>query len=52
MKLPLALLVVLLLAGGTYFVAPAPAAQTLGPVTDSIGVVKVSKGQPITIAYW
>src|SRR5258708_17815180 len=24
----------------------------MGPVTDSIGVVKGSKGQPITIAYW
>lgn len=51
-KLPLALLVVLLLAGGTYFVAPAPAAQTLGPVTDAIGVVKINKGQPMIIAYW
>jgi len=39
------------LAVGGYFVPAAPAA-TMGPVTDSIGVVKVSKGQPITVAYW
>jgi branched-chain amino acid transport system substrate-binding protein len=36
---------------GVYFTAPAPAA-TLGPVTDPIGVVRVAKDQPITIAYW
>jgi len=50
-KLPIALMVALLLVAAPYFVAQAPAA-TVGPVTDSIGVVKVNKGQPITIAYW
>ena len=51
-RLPLAVLVALLLAGGSYFVPSAPAAVTSGPVTDAIGVVKINKGQPITIAYW
>src|SRR3990170_3318872 len=50
-KLPIALMVALLLVAAPYFVARAPAA-TVGPVTDSIGVVKINKGQPITIAYW
>lgn len=50
-KLPIALMVALLLVAAPYFVAQAPAA-TVGPVTDSVGVVKVTKGQPITIAYW
>ena len=50
-KLPVAVIVALLLASGSYFVVPVPAA-TVGPVTDPIGVVKVNKGQPITIAYW
>ena len=27
-------------------------AATAGPVTDSIGVVKIGKGEPLTIAYW
>jgi len=27
-------------------------AATAGPVTDSIGVVKIAKGEPLTIAYW
>jgi branched-chain amino acid transport system substrate-binding protein len=40
-----------LLATGAYVVPQAPAA-TMGPVTDSIGVVQVGSGQPITIAYW
>lgn len=40
----------LLLAVG-YFAPLAPAA-TVGPVTDPIGVVKVNRGQPITIASW
>jgi branched-chain amino acid transport system substrate-binding protein len=32
---------------------PVQAAQTLGPVTDEIGVIKVPKGAPIQIgAYW
>jgi len=50
-KLPVAVIVAVLLASGSYFVVPVPAA-TVGPVTDPIGVVKVNKGQPITIAYW
>jgi len=50
-KLPIALMVALLLVAAPYFVARAPAA-TVGPVTDRIGVVKINKGQPITIAYW
>jgi len=36
---------------GTYFISTAPAA-TVGPVSDPLGVVKVAKGQPITVAYW
>lgn len=45
------LAVTLMLVAGTYFVPLAPAA-TMGPVTDPLGVVKVTKGQPLTIAYW
>src|SRR5713101_1085566 len=51
LQILITLAVSVLLAVGGYFVPAAPAA-TMGPVTDSIGVVKVSKGQPITIAYW
>lgn len=51
-KLPVAVIVALLLAGGSYFVASVPAAETKGPVTDAVGVVKIAKGQPLTIAYW
>ncbi|HET6946578.1 MAG TPA: branched-chain amino acid ABC transporter substrate-binding protein [bacterium] len=51
LQIPVALAVALLLAAGPYFVPAAPAA-TVGPVTDSVGVVRVAKGQPITIAYW
>ncbi len=40
----------LMVATSSYFTS-APAA-TMGPVTDPIGVVKVAKGEPITIAYW
>ncbi len=50
-KLPIALAVAILMAAGPYFVTQTPAA-TMGPVTDPIGVVKVTKGQPITIAWW
>jgi branched-chain amino acid transport system substrate-binding protein len=33
--------------------SPAMAAQTLGPVTDDIGVIKIAKGAPIQIGgYW
>ncbi|MGH2361538.1 MAG: branched-chain amino acid ABC transporter substrate-binding protein, partial [bacterium] len=49
--IPLALTVMLVLALGSYLVPAAPAA-TVGPVTDSLGVVKVNRGQPIVIAYW
>jgi len=35
----------------TYLVSTAPAAQS-GPVSDPLGVVKVAKGAPITIASW
>ena len=48
MEVALALAVALAVAVGTSFV-PAASAQ---PVTDPIGVVKVAKGQPLTIAYW
>ncbi len=41
----------LVVATGAYFVPSAPAA-TMGPVTDSIGVVKVGPGEPVTIAWW
>src|SRR5947209_19769554 len=51
LQIPLTVAVVVLLAGGAYFVPTVPAA-TMGPVTDPIGVVKVAKGQPVTIAYW
>ena len=50
LQMSLALGLALLLAVG-YFAPVAPAA-TVGPVTDQIGVVKVNKGQPITIASW
>ncbi len=40
----------LVLAVG-YF-APVTPAATVGPVTDPIGVIRVNKGQPITIASW
>jgi hypothetical protein len=42
-------LAVTLLLGVGVFVPTIPAA-TVGPVTDQIGVVRVNKGQPITIA--
>lgn len=51
LRIPVALVVALLLATGSYFVPAAPAA-TVGPVTDPIGVVRIARGQPITIAYW
>ncbi len=47
-KLSIALMVALLLVSGPFFAQ----AATVGPVTDSIGVVRVNRGQPITIAYW
>lgn len=51
MRIPIALVVALIIAGGPYFVPAAPAA-TVGPVTDPVGVVKIAKGAPLTIAYW
>ena len=40
------------LTAGSYGVSPA-GAETLGPVTDEIGVVKIAKGAPILIGgYW
>jgi branched-chain amino acid transport system substrate-binding protein len=50
-RIPIALAVLLALALGSYLIPAAPAA-TMGPVTDSIGVVRVNRGQPIVIAYW
>ena len=35
-----------------YAVSPATAAETKGPVTDDIGVVKLAKGEPIQIGQW
>jgi branched-chain amino acid transport system substrate-binding protein len=40
-----------MVAAGLSLALPGLAA-TVGPVTDSIGVVKIAKGEPITIAYW
>lgn len=40
-----------MVAAGLCLALPGLAA-TVGPVTDSIGVVKIAKGEPITIAYW
>ena len=50
-RILIALTVMLAVALGSYLVPAAPAA-TMGPVTDSLGVVKVNRGQPIVIAYW
>lgn len=49
MKISVALTVALAVASGAYFV---PAASAQAPVTDPIGVVKIAKGDPVTIAYW
>lgn len=51
LRIPIALAVTLLVALGSYFIPTAPGA-TLGPVTDPIGVIRINRGQPITIAYW
>ncbi len=51
MRIPIALVVALMVAGGQYFVPAAPAA-TVGPVTDPVGVVKIEKDRSLTIAYW
>jgi len=42
---------VLMVGAGFYLALPALAA-TVGPVTDPIGVVKIAKGEPLTMAYW
>jgi branched-chain amino acid transport system substrate-binding protein len=48
---PLALALILFLL--TLYVRPASAVQTLGPVTDDIGVIRIPKGAPIQIGgYW
>ncbi|MBI4572506.1 MAG: branched-chain amino acid ABC transporter substrate-binding protein [candidate division NC10 bacterium] len=41
-----------LVVGAGFYVALPGFAATVGPVTDSIGVVKIAKGQPVTVAYW
>lgn len=51
LQIPITLAVALLLAVGPYLVPAAPAA-TVGPVTDPVGVVRVNRGQPLTVAYW
>jgi branched-chain amino acid transport system substrate-binding protein len=50
-RILIVLTVMLAVALGSYLVPAAPAA-TMGPVTDSLGVVRVNRGQPIVIAYW
>jgi branched-chain amino acid transport system substrate-binding protein len=46
-------LAALLIGAGFIGAAPARAAQTLGPVTDEIGVLRIPKGAPIQIGgYW
>lgn len=49
--IPLTLGVALLVVALSSYFAAVPAA-TMGPVTDPVGVVKIAKGQPLTIAYW
>lgn len=51
MRIPIALVVALTVAGAPYLVSAAPAV-TVGPVTDPIGVVRIARGAPLTIAYW
>ncbi len=38
---------VAVLVAGAYAIPSATAAETMGPVTDEIGVVKIAKGQPM-----
>lgn len=47
----LSLVLAVLMVLGTFSASMAPAA-TMGPVSDPLGVVKVAKGAPITVAYW
>jgi len=50
LQIPVALTIAVLLVVG--FLAPLAPAATVGPVTDPIGVVRINRGQPITIASW
>ncbi len=51
MRIPILLGTALLMVATSSYFTSAPAA-TMGPVTDSIDVIKIAKDQPITIAYW
>ncbi len=51
LRIPILLGAVLLMVAMSSYFTWAPAA-TMGPVTDSIDVVKIGAGQPVTIAYW
>ncbi|MDQ7844699.1 MAG: branched-chain amino acid ABC transporter substrate-binding protein [Armatimonadota bacterium] len=50
LQIPVALTIAVLLVAA--FLAPLAPAATVGPVTDPIGVVRINRGQPITIASW
>ena len=53
MQSPLIKKVLLTVVGLTIGALPAFAAETMGPVTDDIGVVKIRKGAPMFIGgYW
>jgi branched-chain amino acid transport system substrate-binding protein len=41
-----------LVVGAGFYLAMPGFAATAGPVRDSIGVIKIAKGEPLTIAYW
>ena len=41
-----------LMAAGVFSTSTALAAETMGPVTDEVGVIKLVKGEPITIGAW
>jgi branched-chain amino acid transport system substrate-binding protein len=51
LRIPILLGAALLMVATASFFTSAPAA-TMGPVTDPIDVIKIAKGQPVTIAYW
>ena len=41
------------LAAAAAIALPMPlAAETLGPVTDELGVVEIAKGDPIVLGHW
>jgi branched-chain amino acid transport system substrate-binding protein len=50
-RIPIATGAVLLTVAMASYFAPV-SAVTVGPVTDPVGVVRVPRGQPLTIAYW